>query len=481
MSATRSESWEVKSSERLCHSGYLSLIADGGTHMNENELLEYADDRARQYVASVESLPVFPDTSAIEGLERFDEPFPDRGRSSEETIRLLDEAGSPATVVSNGPAYFGFVIGASLPAAAAAERIAIAWDQCASSFANSPVADTIEKTAGRWVLDALDLPRGSAVTFGTSASACGLACLIAARRTLLQRQEWDFDQRGLIGAPEIRVVVPETVHITVLKSLRLMGFGLQNVVRAPVDDNWRVDPDALPELDDRTILCLQAGEVNSGEFDLFTPLIERARNAGAWVHVDGAFGLWTRTSVSLRHLTKGVDGADSWTSDGHKWLNTPYDGAFGICRNPEDLAGAMNSDAAYSSSSADSQKNLGIEFSRRARGIAIWAALRSLGRVGIAEMIERHCRQASMLADGLSRAGFEVLNRVVLNQVLVRLDDDAATNKLREAAIDTGRIWFGQSVHEDRAAFRLSVSSHRTTDEDIEDAIKLLTDLRRSI
>jgi len=260
-----------------------------------------------------------------------------------------------------------------------------------------------------------------------------------------------------------------------------MGFGLQNVIRAPVDDHWRIDPAQMPELDDRTILCLQAGEVNSGEFDKFVPLIEQAKQAGAWVHVDGAFGLWARTSQSMRQLTEGVDGADSWTSDGHKWLNTPYDGAFGICRNPDDLAGAMNSDAAYASSSADSQKNLGIEFSRRARGVAIWAALRTLGRQGIAEMVERHCRQAQRLADGLRAAGFEVLNRVVLNQVLARLENDAATNALRDAAVATGKIWFGPSVYRDRPAFRISVSSHRTTDQDIENSIKLLSDLRLSL
>jgi glutamate/tyrosine decarboxylase-like PLP-dependent enzyme len=449
--------------------------------MNELDLLEDADSRARRYIEGIGSQPVYPSPDAIADLAQFNEPLPDRGKSPQDTVRLLDEIGSPATVVSNGPNYHGFVIGATLPAAAAAERIAIAWDQCASSFANSPTADTIERIAGRWVLEVLDLPRESAVTFGTSASACGLACLIAARRALLLRQGWDFDERGLAGAPEIRVVVPESAHITILKSLRLMGFGLQNVIRAPVDDNWRIDLERMPKLDDRTILCLQAGEVNSGEFDKFVPLIERATKANAWVHVDGAFGLWARTSQLRQHLTEGVDGADSWTADGHKWLNTPYDGAFGICRNPGLLAGAMNSDAVYASSSADSQKNLGIEFSRRARGIAIWAALRTLGRNGIAEMAERHCRQARLLADGLKDAGFEILNRVVLNQVLARLEDDDSTNSLREAANASGKIWFGPSVYQGRAAFRLSVSSHRTTDQDIENSIKLLSRLRRTI
>ena len=445
--------------------------------MNETDLMESADRRALAYLASVNDRRVFPDAPAIAGLARFDEAWPDGGRPADETLALLDDVGSPATVASNGPRYFGFVIGAALPVAAAADRLAAAWDQCASSFANSPVAHRLESVAAAWVLEALDLPRGAAVNFGTSASACGIACLTAARRSLLARAGWDFDADGLAGAPEIRVVVPETVHITVLKALRVLGFGVRQLIRAPVDNEGRVDPDRLPALDARTILCLQAGEVSTGEFDPFVPIVAAARAAGAWVHVDGAFGLWARACPSRRRLTDGVEGADSWTTDGHKWLNTPYDGAMGICRDPDALAGAMNSDAAYAAASPDSQKNLGLEFSRRARGIPIWAALRTLGRAGLAELVGRHCDQAARLADGLRASGFEVLNRVVLNQVLVRLDSDEATLALQKAAAGSGRIWFGSSVWKGRAALRLSVSSWRTTDDDIEEAISLLKEL----
>lgn len=289
---------------------------------------------------------------------------------------------------------FGFVIGASLPATPAAERLALAWDQCASSAVNSPAAAAIEKAAARLVLEALALPRESAVGFGTSATACGLACLTAGRRTLLARAGWDFDHDSLTGAPEIRVVVPETVHVTVLKALRVLGFGTGRLVRAPCDAHGRVDPERLPPLGDRTILCLQAGEVNTGEFDPFADLIPRAKAAGAWVHVDGAFGLWARASGPARRLTDGVEDADSWTTDGHKWLNTPYDGAMAICRDAGALAAAMNADAVYSQAEPDAQKNLTLEFSRRARGLPIWAALRTLGRTGVEEMVERHRRQA---------------------------------------------------------------------------------------
>jgi glutamate/tyrosine decarboxylase-like PLP-dependent enzyme len=447
----------------------------------ETELLEEADRRARAYVAGADARRVFPGEEELAGLAAFGEAFPGEGRPAEETLRLLDEAGSPATVASNGPNYFGFVIGATLPVAAAAERLSLAWDQCASSFVNSPAADAIEKAAARMGLEALDLPRESAVLFGTSASAGSLACLTAARRALLQRQGWDFDGDGLAGAPEIKVVVSEIIHITIRKALRIMGFGANKVISAPVDDFGRVDPERLPPLDERTILCLQAGEVNTGEFDPFAPLIAKARAAGAWVHVDGAFGLWARAAPGRRHLTEGIEAADSWTTDGHKSLNTPYDSAMAICRDRAAMAGAMNADAVYFEASADSQKNLGIEFSRRARGVPIWAALRTLGRDGVAELVERHCRQATRFAEGLREAGFAVLNRVVLNQVLVRLETDERTNALREAANASGRIWFSPTVWQGRPAFRLSVSSWRTRDTDIEAAIELLARLKREL
>lgn len=434
--------------------------------MREIELITEADERARTYLARVDTLPPFPGQAARDGLSVFAEPLPQDGRDAAETLRLLDDHGSPATTASNGPRYFGFVIGAALPAASAAERLMLAWDQCASSYDNSPVAATLEKIAGRWLLDMLDLPRESAVGFGTSATACTLSCLSAARRSLLARQGWDFDRDGLIGAPEIKVVVSETVHIAVKKALRLLGFGTARLINAPTDEHGRIDPARLPTLDDRTILCLQAGEVNSGEFDPFEPLIETAEQAGAWVHVDGAFGLWARAS-SRRALTEGVERADSWTADGHKWLNTPYDGAVAICRDAEALSQAMNADAVYASAAADAQKNLTLEFSRRARGVPIWAALRTLGRTGVAEMVDRHCDQATWLADRLRGDGLEVLNRVVLNQVLVRCGDDERTARVRQAVVEGGAGWFGNTVWRGRPAFRISLSSWRTRDEDV--------------
>ncbi|KVW42703.1 pyridoxal phosphate-dependent decarboxylase family protein [Burkholderia ubonensis] len=444
--------------------------------MDELALLADADRRAHAYLTSVDTRRVFPDAAALANLAAFDEPLPERGKPADDVLRLLDGAGSPATVASNGPNYFGFVIGAALPAASAAERLMLAWDQCASSFDNSPVAATIERQAARWVVDALDLPRDSAVGFGTSATACTLVAIAAARRALLARKGWDFEGDGLIGAPEVKVVISALAHITVKKALRVLGFGMKRIVVAPVDVHGRIDPDRLPPLDDMTIFCMQAGEVNTGEFDPFAALIPRAKAAGAWVHVDGAFGLWARAS-SKAALTDGIDGADSWTTDGHKWLNTPYDGAMVICRDADALAVAMNAAAAYSSAERDAQMNLNLEFSRRARGIPIWAALRALGRDGVAAMIDRHCALASRVATGLRAAGYDVLSRVVLNQVLVRAATDAQTVAIREAAQASGEVWFGPTVWQGRPAFRISVSSWRTEEAHVDRLVDLLAGL----
>lgn len=443
--------------------------------MTEVALLIDADRRAAAYLQGNAERRPFPDADALAGLAAFDEPLPDQGLGERATLTLLDQAGSPATVASNGPRYFGFVIGSTLPAAAAADRLVLAWDQCASSHDTSPVCAAVEKVASRWLLDILDLPSGSAVGFGTSATAGTIACLAAARRHLLGRAGWDFDLDGLAGSPEIRIVLSAAAHVSVKKAVRLLGFGMARVIEAPVDRFGRVDPARLPQLDGCTILCLQAGEVNTGEFDPFDQIVPLANAAGAWTHVDGAFGLWARASTR-RGLTKGIEAADSWTTDGHKWLNTPYDGAIAICRNADALAQAMNSDAAYFTSSRDSQKNLTLEFSRRPRGIAIWAALRSLGRDGVAGLVDRHCDYASSLADRLRQADFEVLNRVVLNQVLVRCHTDAQTLAVRQAVIDSGETWFGPTMWDGRPALRLSISSWRTGPREIELLADVLAD-----
>lgn len=444
-------------------------------------LLAEADRRAAVYTASTTTRPPYPSTSAIANLKTFEEEFPTHPQPDNETLALLDDAGSPATAVTTGPRYFGYVVGGVLPAAAAAERLVLAWDQRASSFASSPVAAVIERQAGRWILDALDLPRDSAVGFGTSATACTVACLSAARRMLLKRQGWDWDADGFVGAPAVRVVASATMHVAVSKALRILGFGLRNVVPAPVDSFGRVDPAQLPELDANTILILQAGEVNTGAFDPFSEILPRATKAKAWVHVDGAFGLWARASSIAADLCEGIEQADSWTADGHKWLNTPYDGAFSICRDPGALQAAMSSDAIYAPSEAHAQQNLTLEFSRRARGIPIWAALRSLGREGLRELVDRNVAQARKIGDAMREIGFELPVPTFLNQVLARAGSDEVTRSLCEAVQRSGLGWFGTTRWDGRVALRISVSSYRTCDDDVTSLIDALATAFREI
>jgi len=443
----------------------------------ENDLMADADARAAAYRQSVKDRKVYPGADEIEALNGFNETLPEGPSDAGAMLAQLDELGSPATSVSTGPHYLGFVIGGVLPSAAAADRMVSAWDQCASSHANSPVAAKLEAIAGRWVLDILDLPRSSAVGFGTSATACGLSCFAAARRELLARLDWDLDNEGLVGAPEIKVVVSDISHITIFKALRILGFGKKHLLVAKTDDRGRIISDSLPTLDNKTILCLQAGEVNAGVFDPFMPLIKKAQSAGAWVHVDGAFGLWARATKTHRHLTEGLERADSWTTDGHKWLNTPYDSAMAIVKDGDAFARALNADAVYATAETHAQKNLTLEFSRRARGIPIWAVLKTLGRSGVCEMVERHCKQAQMLAKGIDgKNGIKVLNTVALNQVLCTTTGGETPAAFTARMNATGKLWFGQTVWKGKPAFRLSVSSWRTTDADIERAISVLTD-----
>eukprot|EP00026_Physarum_polycephalum_P007163 Phypoly_transcript_07219.p1 GENE.Phypoly_transcript_07219~~Phypoly_transcript_07219.p1 ORF type:complete len:478 (+),score=82.03 Phypoly_transcript_07219:52-1434(+) len=449
------------------------------TASEEQTLLEEADTLGRQYLSSISSRPVFPSPSTLLALSHFDEPFPSTGLSPNDTLSLLHQFGSPATAANNGPMYFGFVLGSSLPCAAAAERLVLAWDQSAACFSASPISDKLEKIAGKWVLDALSLPPECAVGFGTSASACTLVALAAARRELLARQGWDFDNQGLIGAPEIKVVISELTHITVKKALRVLGFGMARLLVVPVDAHGRMDATQLPRLDASTIVCLQAGELNTGEFDPFADIIPVAKKAGAWVHVDGAFGLWARASSKVE-LTTGIQEADSWTTDGHKWLNTPYDSAMVICRHPHVLIGAMNSDAPYMTGNEDAQKNLTLEFSRRPRGISIWAALRVLGRDGVKELVETTCSLAYKIGEGLRKIeGYEVLNRVVINQVLFRCATDEETQRILTEAQGCGKTWFSGTRWQGRPAMRISVSSWRTRESDADELLALLASFVR--
>jgi glutamate/tyrosine decarboxylase-like PLP-dependent enzyme len=437
------------------------------------DLLCSAATRAARYLEDIQERRVRPSPESIRGLEQFSEPLPETSTDPAEVLALLDDFGSPATVGMAGPRFFGFVIGGALPAALAANWLASAWDQNAGLFAATPISTVLEEVSLAWLLDALALPAGCGAAFVTGATVANFTALAAARHGVLACASceggWDVECQGLFGAPQIQVVVSAEAHPSLGKSLAMLGMGRDRVTRVPVDAQGRMLADQLPDLHAPAIVCIQAGNVNTGAFDPAREIIARARAAGAWVHVDGAFGLWAAASPSHAHLVDGFSDADSWATDAHKWLNVPYDSGLAFVRDPETLRAAMSLVAAYLPMGEHREPSqFTPELSRRARGVEIWAALKSLGRTGLAEMIERDCRCAARFAHGLAAAGFEVLNDVVLNQVLVSFGPPAVTTRVIEAVQAEGTCWCGPTLWQGRTAMRISVCSWRTTEEDVD-------------
>jgi glutamate/tyrosine decarboxylase-like PLP-dependent enzyme len=449
-----------------------------------NPLLQDAAARAAQYLAHLSERSVAPAADAVAGLSAFDTPLPDTPQPDQDTLRLLDTWGSPATSASAGGRYFGFVTGGSLPVTVASHWLATAWDQNAALFGPAPVAAVLEQVALGWVLDLLGLPAGTAGAFVTGATMANFTALAAARHAVLHQQGWSVEADGLFGAPPITVVVSDEAHSTLFKSLGLLGLGRSRVQRVPVDGQGRLRAERLPQWTGPAIVCLQAGNVNTGAMDPMAEAIDavRSRAHGAWVHVDGAFGLWARASLVHRGLLEGVECADSWATDAHKWLNVPYDCGLALVRDGNPLRAAMAVSADYLPAQTGrlNPSDQTPELSRRARGVDVWAALRSLGRQGVAEMIDRHCRQARRFADGLRAAGATILNDVLLNQVLVRLRDDDATRRFIAAVQADGTCWCGATVWQGQAAMRISVSSWATTDDDVTRSLEALVRLAAS-
>ncbi|MBK6736094.1 MAG: aspartate aminotransferase family protein [bacterium] len=433
------------------------------------ELLQEAAARAVRYLESVDARAVRPDPAAVAGLAAWDTPLPDCPTDPHEVLRRLDDVGSPATMAMAGPRFFGFVIGGALPVTVAANWLATAWDQNTAFYHPTPATAEIERVALRWLVDMLGLPADCQGAFVTGATVANLTALAAARHTVLERAGWDVEAAGLFGAPPITVVVGEEVHPTLLKSLGVLGLGRTRVTRVPVDGQGRMRADALPRLHGPTIVCLQAGNVNTGACDPLEAIIPAARAADAWVHVDGAFGLWAAAAPARRHQVAGIEGADSWAVDAHKWLNVPYDCGLAFVRDGRALGAAMAVRAAYLP--ADSPRipsDFTPELSRRARGVEVWAALHTLGRSGIAEMIERCCRHAARFAAGFVAAGHDVLNEVNLNQVLVSFGSPEVTERTIALVQSDGTCWCGGTVWQGRTAMRISVCSWATTAADVE-------------
>lgn len=432
-------------------------------------LLRVAADRAARYLETIDSRRVGPSSADVASLAELGGALAEEGHDPHALVDLLDHAGSPATMAVMGRRFFGGVIGGSLPVTVAAHWLADAWDQNACLFELSPVAAYLEEVVLGWLIGLFGLPREAAGALVVGTQSAHLTALAAARHALLANVGWDVEQEGLFGAPPITVVVGEEAHATLLKALALLGLGRRRVVTVPVDSQGRMQAAAIPRLSGPTIICAQLGNVDSGCSDPLETLCDVASRSGAWVHVDGAFGMWARTAPARRHLTAGLERADSWATDGHKWLNTPQDCGIAFVRQPETLRQAMAVSGAYYGEPAGRDPMRWCpDSSRRARAIELWAALRYLGRRGIGDQIERTCRLAARFAEGLRCAGHEILNDVVLNQVLVSFGPGDRTDRIIRLIQDDGICWCGGTSWHGRRAMRISVSSWATTESDID-------------
>jgi glutamate/tyrosine decarboxylase-like PLP-dependent enzyme len=438
----------------------------------DEKLLQNAAAKAIEYLQTLESRKVRPEKDDLLKMLSFEETLSVAGTQPEDTLSFLHRFGSPATMASNGGRYFGFVIGGSEAVALAANWLTSAWDQNAGLAITSPVNAKIESVTERWLKELLPVSPASSIGFVTGVTMANFTALAAARTAILQRLNWDVEANGLFGAPAITVVVGEEAHGSLLKALSLLGLGRSRVVKVPTDRNGRMNPDQLPPLDARTILCLQAGNVNTGGMDNGS-IIARAKAAGAWTHIDGAFGLWLGASTSRKHLTRGYELADSWATDGHKWLNVPYDSGLVICQDGQHLKRAMSMNGDYLDQTGERiPYHYTPELSRRARAIDIWATLRTLGRQGVDDLITRTCIHAERIADRLRKEGFEILNQVESNQVLVAFGNDAKTEEVIKGIQEEGVCWCSGTIWRNQSALRISVSSSKTTPDDIEKSLQ---------
>ncbi len=440
-------------------------------------LLERAHSHAAAFLRSMPERHVGARATRDELLAALRTELTTHGDDPTAVLDLLASQGERGATACPGPRYFGFVIGGSLPVSLAADWLVGTWDQNPGIYATSPVSSVIEDVAREWLLDLFDLPRDASLGFVTGCQMANFTGLAAARHGVLRRAGWDVEADGLAGSPRINLITSAESHITIDVAMRYLGFGTRALLRVEADEQGRMRADRLRRLLENvsgpTIICAQAGNVNTGAFDPLREIAEAAREHNAWLHVDGAFGLWARTNRELAHLADGIELADSWATDAHKWLNVPYDCGIAITRHPEDHRASMTSTAAYLVQTSGIERDAVDwvpEFSRRARGIPVYAALRTLGREGVSDLIGRNCAQAKQMADLLRREeGVEVLNDVVLNQVLVRFGgDDDITRRVIAGVQEEGTCWLGGTTWHGMAAMRISISNWATSAEDIE-------------
>jgi len=445
-------------------------------------LLEQAIRYSLEFLENISSRAVAPDSKAIQNLRALDEAVPDGPTDPAEMLHFLHDVGSPAATASAGGRYFGFVQGGTIPPALAAHWLASAWDQNVVMRVLSPIGAAITDVTASWLRDLLRLPPEVHCSFVTGTTAGNIAALAAARHHVLTKAGWDIEGDGLFGAPVVPVIVGAEGHASIFKSFGILGLGRKRVISAPVDSQGRIDPDKFPELTEPAIICLQAGHVDTGAFDPLEEICLRAKESGSWVHIDGAFGLWAAASDEKRRLLKGHDLADSWSTDCHKWLNVPYDSGLVFVRDREALSRslAMRGDYLVNDIRGDAMDGT-LEMSQRARSVDVWAAIKSLGRSGLNELIDRCCRHARSFAEGLSAAGFEILNDVVLNQVLVSFGSDEQTLETIKRIQQDGTCWCGGTKKQGRAAMRISVSGWATTDDDVQMSLEAMIRAAREI
>lgn len=436
------------------------------------ELFDRARRHALDYMRGARERNVFPSQAALAALANFDEPLPLEPADSAEVLRMLHECGSPATVTSTGGRYFGFVTGGAVPAALAAKWLCDVWDQVAALHVLSPTVAQLEEVCQKWLVELLGLPGETVAGFVSGTSAGTLCGLAAGRNHLLKKAGWDVNANGLFGAPELRVVMTAEAHATIPKALSLLGLGRARVERVSTDAQGRLMVEHLPELDDRCLVILQAGNVNSGSFDPIDEVCRRARRANAWVHIDGAFGLWAAASRTRRVLTLGMDQADSWSVDAHKTLNAPYDCGIILCRHREALVSALQATESYILYGEQRDGMLYTpEMSRRARAVELWATLKSLGRRGIEDLVDRLCDHAARFGVELKQRGFRVLNDVVFNQALVACETPELTLATVRHLQASGECWCGPATWDGQPVIRISVCSWATTTADVERAV----------
>lgn len=442
--------------------------------IRNKEIFNQVQHYTFEYLERVFERNVYPTEEALEKLSAFDEKLPLNSTNSKDVLEQLNKFGSPATTATLGGRYFGFVCGSAVPVGLAAKNLGTYWDQAPAMNILSPIGSKLESVVEKWLVDLFNLPQNTSAGFVSGTSTANLCGLAAARYRILKRNNWDINEKGLRNSPKIRIITGKQAHSTVLKAIGILGLGTENIEWVDVDNQGRIVPELIPELDENTILILQAGNVNSGAFDDFETICKKANKANAWVHIDGAFGLWAQAVNELKYLTKGIERASSWAVDGHKTLNTPYDCGIILCSDQEAMTSALHMSGSYIIESTERDGMFYTpEMSRRARVIELWSIMKYLGENGIDEMILTMHQRAKQFAEEIEKIkGFHLENDIVFNQVIIICDSDKITEQvlsniqmLRECWLG-GSIWFGKKV------MRMSICSWATTENDISKSVK---------